>query len=210
MGRNQVQPGPDGTVRTSFGELGVTAWDPARRFGYRTGDPPDGRFIAYEFPVEARAGTGTVLRTVTRGFLPGDDWADELEAMTLGTDMHFRTLVEFLTDFAGRFATPVTAYGPPGTDWPRDRALLLRALGLPESPARGDQATFTIDGRQPVEGVVYFTNANTIGIRSKDALYRFRRGFGGPVVAGHHLFAEDADPDQAEREWHAWLGQTLR
>ena len=144
MGHSEVQPGAGGTVRTVFGEyapeLDVTTWDPARRFAYRSGEAPDGRFIAYEFLIEARAGGSTVLRTVTSGFLPGDDWADEFEAMTLGGAMYFRTLVEYLTYFAGRFAAPVTASGPPGTTWSRDRALLCRALGLPEAAKPGDRA----------------------------------------------------------------------
>ena len=221
MGRSAVQPGADGTVRTVFGEyapeLGVTAWDPARRFAYRSDEAADGRFIAYEFLIEGRAGGSTVLRAVTSGFLPGDDWADEFEAMTLGGELYFRTLVEYLTPrppplapFTGRFAAPVTAFGPPGTTWTRDRALLCRALGLPEDAKPGDPARFTTDeAAEPTDGVVYVANAHTIGIRTPDALYRFLRGFGKPALAAHHLFAEDADPAQAERAWASWLRRTL-
>jgi uncharacterized protein YndB with AHSA1/START domain len=220
MGRNEVQPGAGGTVRTVFGEyapeLAITAWDPARRFAYRSGEAPDGRFIAYEFLIEGRAGGSTVLRTVTSGFLPGDDWADEFEAMTLGGEMYFRTLVEYLTprppplaSFTGRFATPVTAFGPPGTDWARELASLCRGLGLAGSASRGDRARFAVDGSGPTEGVVYFANAHTIGIRTRDALYRFLRGFGKPVIAAHHLFAPDADPGQAQQAWESWLASTL-
>ena len=213
MGRSEVQPGPDGTVRTVFGEyapeLGVTAWDPGRRFAYRSGEAPDGRFIAYEFLIEGRAGGSTVLRTVTSGFLPGEDWAEEFEAMTLGGEMYFRTLVEYLSHFAGRFAVPVTAFGPPGTAWARDRALLRRALGLPEDLKPGDRATLIRNGTGPIEGVLYFANAHTIGVRTHDALYRFLRGFAKPAIAAHHLFAEDADPAQAERAWGIWLNRTL-
>jgi uncharacterized protein YndB with AHSA1/START domain len=213
VGRSEVQPGPDGTVRTVFGEyapeLGVTAWDPARRFAYRSGEAPDGRFIAYEFLIEGRAGGSTVLRTVTSGFLPGEDWAEEFEAMTLGGEMYFRTLVEYLSHFAGRFAVPVTAFGPPGTAWPRDRALLCRALGLPEDPKPGDRATLIWNGTGPITGVLYFANAHSIGVRTHDALYRFLRGFAKPAIAAHHLFAEDADPAQAERAWGIWLNRTL-
>lgn len=76
MGQNEVQPGEGGTVRTVFGEyapeLDISAWDPPRRFGYRSGQAPDGRFIAYEFLIEARAGGSIVLRAVTSGFIPGD------------------------------------------------------------------------------------------------------------------------------------------
>lgn len=213
MGRSEVQPGPDGTVRTVFGEyapeLDVTAWDPARRFAYRSGEAPDGRFIAYEFLIEGRAGGSTVLRTVTSGFLPGDDWAEEFDAMILGSEMYFRTLVEYLSHFAGRFAVPVTAFGPPGTAWARDRALLCRALGLPEDPRPGDRATLIPNGAGPAEGVLYYANAHTIGVRTPDALYRFLRGFAKPAIAAHHLFAGDADSAQAERAWTAWLNRTL-
>jgi uncharacterized protein YndB with AHSA1/START domain len=212
MGRNEVKAGAGGTVRTVFGEytpeLEITGWDPDRRLAYGSGRAPDGRFIAYEFLIEGRAGASTVLRGVTSGFLPGEDWADEFEAMTLGGELYFRTLVEYLTHFAGRFATPVIAFGPAGTDWFRDRALLCRELGLTETPGRGDPVRF--DGEAgPADGVVYFANAHAIGVRRADALYRFMRGFAKPVIAAHHLFGSDADADQARQAWEAWLSRTL-
>jgi uncharacterized protein YndB with AHSA1/START domain len=205
MGRTEVEPD---TVRTVFGEyapeLDVTARDPARRFAYRSGEAPDGRFIAYEFLIEGRAGGSTVLRTVTSGFLPGEDWAEEFEAMTLGTEMYFRTLVEYLTHFAGRFAKQVTAFGPTGTDWARDRALICRELGLPQTAQRGEAAQLP-----DAVGIVYFANAHTIGLRTQDALYRFMRGFGKPAMAAHQLFAADADPVLATQAWESWLSRTL-
>ncbi len=212
MGRNEVEAGPGGAVRTVFGEyapeLEITGWDPARRFAYGSGRAPDGRFIAYEFLIEGRPGSSTVLRTVTSGFLPGDDWADEFEAMRLGGELYFRTLVEYLTYFAGRFAVPVTAFGPPGTIWSRDRSLLCRGLGLAEPPEPGDPVRFTGEVG-PADGVVYFANAHAIGVRAPDALYRFMRGFAKPVIAAHHLFAAGAEPDQARQAWAAWLSRTL-
>jgi uncharacterized protein YndB with AHSA1/START domain len=208
MGRNEVTAGAGGTVRTVFGEyapeLEITGWDPDHRLAYRSGQAPDGRFIAYEFLIEGRAGSSTVLRTVTSGFLPGDDWADEFEAMTLGGELYFRTLVEYLTYFAGRFAVPVTAFGPPGTSWPRDRKLLCRALELPDNPKPGDPASI-----EPTGGVVYFASAHAFGVRAPQALYRFMRGFGKPVIAAHHLFGADAEPDEARQAWEAWLSRTL-
>jgi uncharacterized protein YndB with AHSA1/START domain len=205
MGRNEVTAG---AVRTVFGEytpeLEITGRDPARRFAYRSGQAPDGRFIAYEFLIEGRAGASTVLRTVTSGFLPGDDWAEEFEAMTLGGELYFRTLVEYLTHFAGRFAAPVTAFGPPGTNWSRDRSLLCRALGLADEAKPGDPAQVG-----PAGGVVYVATAHAIAVRTADALYRFMRGFGKPVIAAHHLFSADAEPDQARQAWEAWLSRTL-
>jgi uncharacterized protein YndB with AHSA1/START domain len=205
MGRNEVAADK---VRTVFGEyapeLEITGWDPGHRFAYGSGRAPDGRFIAYEFLIEGRAGSSTVLRTVTSGFLPGDDWAEEFEAMTLGGELYFRTLVEYLTYFAGRFATPVTAFGPPGTSWSRDQPLLCRALGLTGEPQPGDPARFAKQ-----TGTVYFANAHSIGVRTPDALYRFMRGFGRPVIAAHHLFGPDAEPDQTRQAWEAWLSRTL-
>ena len=57
MGRNEVEAGAGGAVRTVFGEyapeLEITEWDPARRFAYGSGQAPDGRFIAYEFLIAA-------------------------------------------------------------------------------------------------------------------------------------------------------------
>jgi uncharacterized protein YndB with AHSA1/START domain len=213
MGRNDVQPGVGGTVRTVFGEyapeLEVTAWDPAHRFAYRSGEAPDGRFIAYEFLIEGRASGSTVLRAVTSGFVPGDDWADEFEAMTLGGQLYFSSLVEYLTHFAGRFAVPITAFGPLGPDWAKELTLLYRGLGLTEPPKRGDRARFTVGGSGSVDGIVYFANASTIGVRTPDALYRFLRGFGKPAVAAHQLFAADADPVRAQEDWTSWLRHTI-
>ena len=214
MGHSEVQPGSGGTVRTVFGaytpELDITAWDPPRRFGYRSGEAPDGRFIAYEFLIEGRGGGSTVLRAVTSGFIPGDDWADEYEAMMAGGDGYFRTLLEYLAHFGGRFAVPVTAFGPPGIAWERDRALLCAALGLPGDGAPGEVARFSpAETGRPVEGVVYFGTDSAIALRTPDAFYRFLRGFGHPMVAAHQLFTPDADPGHAARAWGSWLARVL-
>jgi uncharacterized protein YndB with AHSA1/START domain len=213
MGRNHVRPGTGGTVRTVFGGyapvLDITAWDPPRRFAYSSSTAPDGRFIAYEFLIEGRAEGSTVVRVVTSGFIPGDDWAEEYEAMTSGVDGYFSTLVEYLEHFRGRFAVPVTVFGPLRTDWERDRMLLSGALGVHGAIARGDMARFALDRTGPVDGVVYHSSPNGIGIRSADAFFRFLRGFGKPVVASHQLFAANADAEQAALEWQAWLDQVL-
>ncbi len=206
MGRNEVE---DGTaVRMAFGgytpEHAITAWEPGQRLAYRSDQEEDGRFIAYEFLIEGRDRSSTVLRMATSGFLPGDDWADEYEAMTLGGQLFFRTLVEYLTHFAGRAATPVTVFGPMITDWQRTRDRLVAAIGLNGSGA----VRFAPEGLPPVVGELYFANADTIGIRTADALYRFMRGFHGPVVASHHIF-DAIDIEQTEQAWAAWLTHAL-
>lgn len=88
MGRNEVEGGTGGVIRGTFGgyrpEFGIREWEPLERLVYGTDAAPDGRRIAYEFLIEGREGGSSVIRCVTSGFLPGDDWEDEFEAMTTG------------------------------------------------------------------------------------------------------------------------------
>jgi uncharacterized protein YndB with AHSA1/START domain len=206
MGRNEVA---GGRVRSAFGgyraELAVSADEPARRFAY--GSPPDGdgRFIAYEFLIEGRAGGSTVLRAVTSGFLPGEDWADEYEAMTLGTDLYFQTLVEYLSNFAGQVATQVTVFRHDESTWDRTRPAILGALGLNDGVTVGDVFHATSETMGKLDGTVYSTNAFTLGLRTDDALLRFIRGFGKGDIAAHLLFAPGVDQQAAEDSWRTWL-----
>lgn len=213
IGRNEVEPGEGGTVRTAFGDYApestVTAWEPLKRLAYRSGVAEDGRFVAYEFRIEARDGGSTVLRAVTSGFLPGDDWEEEYDAMTKGWEMFFHTLIQYLTYFPGRTATPITAFGPQVSDWEQAWAVLYGELGLTGKVTAGDQVRFTPAGLASIEGVVYFVNPHTLGLRTSDALYRFLRGFSGVMVAGHHIFSDDVDQKQTEQVWQSWLTQLL-
>jgi uncharacterized protein YndB with AHSA1/START domain len=201
MGRNEVDPGQ--TVRQAFGGYNpahtVTAWEQGKRLAYESGPEQDGRFIAYEFLIEGRDRGSTVLRVVNSGFLPGDDWADEFDAMTKGGALFVHTLATYLNHFAGRFATPVTAFGPMITDWPRTRAKLVEAIGKD-----GDRVRFTPDGLPPVDGVVYYENEDVLGIRTDDAIYRFLRGLRGPVMACHNIFS-DIPQEATEAAWRNWL-----
>ncbi|WP_410586853.1 SRPBCC family protein [Amycolatopsis sp. lyj-23] len=207
MGRNEVEGGTGGTVRGAFGgyepEYGIRSWEPPGRLAYGSATGPDGRRIGYEFLVEGRASGSTVIRCVTSGFLPGDDWEDEFEAMTAGGALFFRTLVEYVTHFAGRTAVPVTAFGPPVGDWDRAWTQLGVALGLAGRPAEGERVRL---GR---EGVVYAVNDQAVGVRTPDAMYRFLRGFHGPMVASHHLFAPGTDPVTEEKAWGEWLDRVF-
>ncbi|WP_206794895.1 SRPBCC domain-containing protein [Amycolatopsis sp. MtRt-6] len=207
MGRNEVEGGTGGTIRGAFGayqpEYRIREWDPLERLVYGSDTAPDGRRIAYEFLIEGRDAGSTVIRCVTSGFLPGDDWEDEFEAMTTGGELFFRTLVEYVTHFAGRTATPVTAFGPPVRDWDEAWTRLGAALGLPARPAAGDRVRIGQDG------VVYAVNDQTVGVRTADAMFRFLRGFHGPMVAGHHLFAPGANPEVEEKAWSDWLNRVF-
>jgi uncharacterized protein YndB with AHSA1/START domain len=211
MGHTEVEPGEGGAVRTDLGgyvmQSTITAWEPLRRFAYRGDETPDGRFIAFEFLIEGREQGSTVLRLVTNGFLPGDDWEAEYDAMRKGGAMYFATLVAYLTHFAGRTATPITAAAPmvPDTRGVFDR--VPAALGLPAEPAVGDRVRVTPEGLPPIDGVVDFVNPDAIGVRTADALYRFIRRFFGPMIVTHHVFAEAVDQKKTEQAWLAWLAR---
>ncbi len=201
MGRNEVA---GGVVSTAFGGMDlpastVTTAEPPHRFAHTSGTAEDGRFVAYEFLIEGRDRASTTVRMVTSGFLPGDDWDTEFEAMAGGLAMFFATLVEYLGHFAGRTATPLTEFGPPITDWPRAWEILYAELG---HPSAGDKVRFAPDGLAPVEGIVYHLGPQTLGVRSDDALYRFLQGMGGTMIASHHLFGATENQSPA---WHAWL-----
>jgi uncharacterized protein YndB with AHSA1/START domain len=200
MGTNDVEPG--GVIRQAFGDYRpahpITAWEPGKHLAYGGEQEPDGRFIAYEFLIEGREHGSTVLRMVASGFLPGDDWENEFEAMTAGGEMFWQTLVTYLRHFTGRTARPLTALSPPVTDWAALWPALGRKLCLDHAPQTGDQVT--VDGEQ---GVVYFANSQTVGIRTENALYRFFQGITGTVIAMHHVFADD---HRDERTWSTWMG----
>jgi uncharacterized protein YndB with AHSA1/START domain len=175
VGRTEIE---DGVVRTRFGDgwmpAGVvTGREEPQRFAFGSEPGPDGRFVASEFLVEGRDASGTVVRVVNSGFVPGDDWAGEYEAMQLGNAMFFATLVEYLRFFPGRVGEPVTGFGPPVADWPAAWADLRQRLG---------------DG-----GEVFFANEHTLGLRTERGLYRYLRGFHGSMVAAHVLFG--AEPE---------------
>ena len=213
MGASEVLPGPAGAVRTALGDAvmegTVTAWDPPRRFAYRTVEGDDGRFFAFEFTIEGRQGGRTLLRVVASGFIPGEDWEAEYEAMSGGGRMFFNTLVAYLTHFAGRPATPVSAVSPPVADWPRTWEALHRALGLPPGAppgaALGRPVRCAPPGLPAIDGVVDYATADALGLRTPDALYRFLKGFFGSLVVEHHLFGAGVDGAAAARAWTAWL-----
>lgn len=211
MGRTEVEPAEGGAVRTDLGgyamESTVTAWEPLRRFAHRSDEAPDGRFIAFEYLIEAREQGSTVLRLVTNGFLPGDDWEAEYDAMRSGGAMYFATLVAYLTHFAGRTAMPVTVAAPMTPDAPAVFDRIPAALGLTAAPAVGAGARVTPEGLPAVDGVVDLVSPDAIGVRTHDALYRFVRGFRGPVIVTHHLFAGGLDRRETEQGWRAWLAR---
>ncbi|MBF8189614.1 SRPBCC domain-containing protein [Nonomuraea sp. K274] len=203
MGRSEVA---GGVVRTAFGEFdmppsNVTAAEPLRRFAHGSDKGDDGRFVAYEFLIEGRDQGSTLVRMVTSGFLPGDDWHDEFEAMSSGLALYFATLVEYLHHFPSRHATPLTEFGPPVKDWPHAWRTLYTTLG--RHPRPGDRVRF---GPTETEGIVYFHNSQNLAIRTEHGIYRFLQGFMGPMIASHLLFSDADDQGQL---WRSWLDRVF-
>ncbi|MBB4683218.1 SRPBCC family protein [Amycolatopsis jiangsuensis] len=214
MGRHEVDAAAR-RIRFRLGEMRsdaeITGWQPPRRLSYRSEPDESGSFEAFEYLVEA-AGDGTsVLRFVHRGFT-SDDWNDEYhEAFSLGWDMYLHTLGELLRHFPGRFATYVTADGPPSSAVPEAWPKLLAALGLPEEPVAGQEVRIPREGQAPIEGVLDYSTRHYAGVRTPEALYRFheRSGLGLPIAAGHHLFAPDVDATVETAAWQEWLAGAL-
>lgn len=208
MGRTRVEPGSGGSVATDMGGFvmnsTVTAWQPPNHLAFEHSDGPGQRSIAFEYLVEGRDQGGAVVRVVTSGFLPDDDWETEFEAMSAGGQMYFRTLVAYLDHFAGRFATPVHVSGEPVADWPSAWTTLRTALGLGEHPVVGDKVAATVPGVGDLAGEVDFVNPQALIVRTGDGLFSFIQGFFGSFVLGHHVFA-DIDEKEAGQAWTSWL-----
>jgi uncharacterized protein YndB with AHSA1/START domain len=210
MGRNQVEPREGGrssmTIAGHTEEGTVTAWEPPRRFAYRGGSPDDAEFMAFEWVVQGRDDGTTVLRLVQSGVL-GDDWETEYDALTKGWDMYLHQLGQYLAYFSGRTATPVMAVQPGAGDAEQVWSRFSAGLGLAGPATVGDRVRLAPEGTAPIEGVVDYVSPQALGVRTDDGLYRFIRGFDGSVAVGHHLFADDVDPKEAELAWQAWLSR---
>jgi uncharacterized protein YndB with AHSA1/START domain len=208
MGRNEVEPGEGGKVRMVLPawalEATITVWDPPKRLVTDTGKDEDGRLMVFEYLIEAREGGSTVVRFVHSGFLAGDDWETEYEALKRGDPMYFHKLGEYLTYFRGRTATPVDVYGPQVADAEVAWTKIRRGLGLAGPVAEGDHVRLSPEGLAPIEGVIDWASPETLGVRTADGLYRFIYGLGGTVVLGHHIFS-DVDPNTEEKAWQGWL-----
>ncbi|WP_432976942.1 SRPBCC family protein [Dactylosporangium sp. CA-233914] len=206
MGRNEIEPRVGGQTRMSMpgfdATATVTAYEPGRRFGYRSPAAEDGSFMAFEYLIEARDGGSTALRMVHSGILAGD-WEDEYDALRKGNPLYLRSLAQYLEHFDGRTAVPVAAFGPQQSDQDAVWAAVTAALGLAKDVREGDEVRLRFGGEE-IQGVVDTAlEPSFLGVRTGDALLRFvgRNGF---ILTGHHIFA-DVDPAGTEQAWTAWL-----
>lgn len=211
MGRSEVEEREGGTARmTMMGhteEATITAWEPGKRYATRGGTNPDGTFMAFEYLIEARDQGSTVLRFVHSGIL-GDDWQEQYDALREGDPMYLRKLACYLEYFAGRTARWLMFLpGPRVADRARVRRAFASALGLSGEIAEGAAVRLSVDGVAPADGVVAFTSAGSVGVRTGDVLYTLMHGWMDTVVVESHDFA--AEGDIAEDAWRSWLDRSF-
>jgi uncharacterized protein YndB with AHSA1/START domain len=214
MGSSQVEPREGGRTSLTMGghteEATVTAWEPAKRFAYRSDENPDGTFMAFEFMIEGRGQGSTVVRFVHSGFL-GDNWEAEYDALSKGNGMYLQKLAAYLEHFPGRTSTyNLFVPGPRVADQDRVWTAFKGALGLTGSVGEGDPVRLEVDGLGPVQGVVQFADAPTfLGVRTSDGLYVLIHGAEGGVVVEYHDFSGEVDRKEIERAWQAWLARSF-
>lgn len=191
----------------------AAVWDPPHRFSHRM---EQGEwFNAIDHVIEGRAGGTSVLRYVHSGVFM-DDWDNQFDGASQHTDFYLHTLAEYLGHFDG---LPVAYVGdvPGGLAAPEGTASsdgfdrLKAALGVGATASVGQEVTLPVGGEGQTAGVVDYSTANFLGIRTADALYRFfgRNAFGAPVGMSVHLFGDDADAAGVRAAWEAWLETSL-
>jgi uncharacterized protein YndB with AHSA1/START domain len=210
MGENEIEPRLGGAVRTKLHgftmDSTITTWEPPHRYASTSPEEADGRLMTFAFEIEGRAGGTTTLRFVHSGFLPGDDWEQEYDALKIGDPAYVAKLVEYIEYFRGRIAVPITLWGP-SVGRAKAWAAFKEALGLSAEPVLGQPATFRADGLPDLAGEIDYVSSDFIGLRTADGMYRFIHGM-GTVAIGHHLF-HPADQAATEAAWQAWLDRTF-
>jgi uncharacterized protein YndB with AHSA1/START domain len=146
----EVEEREGGTVRHDFGEMGsdtgrVLAWEPPRRV-VMEGSASNGGVLAFEWQVEAKTGDTCVVRLVTTGFGPGEEWDADFDGLSGGWPLFLENLRLHLTHFAGRPATVALPMAMRAGDNERAWGELCATFGLPPSAAEGDEVTAALPG----------------------------------------------------------------
>jgi uncharacterized protein YndB with AHSA1/START domain len=210
MGESEIEPRLGGAVRTHLPgftmESTITTWEPPHRFANTSPEADDGRLMTFAFEIEGRAGGTTLLRLVHSGFLPGDDWEQEYDALKIGDPAYLAKLVEYVEHFRGRTAVPVSVWGPQVSSelaW----SAFTDALGVSAEPVVGEPAHFRAEGLPDLDGEVDYVSPDFIGLRTADGMYRFIHGM-GTVALGHHIF-QPVDRAATAQAWQAWIDRTF-
>ncbi|WP_436791474.1 SRPBCC family protein [Yinghuangia sp. YIM S10712] len=203
-----VEPRVGGTV--SRGPATVTAWQPPQRFACRYADDT-GFSNTLSYALSASDAAQTLMRMsihwVHTGE-PDDGWDTRADAATRYADFYHHSLREYLTHFRGRTTAYVRADRPaPATEGSDQFARVVRAVGVGDDAAAGDGVLFAPQGMRTQDAVVDYRDADFLGLRTEDGLYRFFNGaaWQWPLWLGHHLYGETVDTDTEARSWSAWL-----
>lgn len=194
---SEVEPAVGG----DDGEAKVAAWEPGRRLTIEVGDDSDW-YNKLDYSIEPTA-TGSVLRYQHSSVLPEDVWDVQFAACDNHTDFYLHTLGEYVDHFPGRAAAYVDVNGPDTSATPDGFEKLRTSLGV---ESIGRQVRVDIPGFGTLNATVDFANANFIGLRTDNALYRFygRNAWGSPVGMSAHIFTE-TDTAATETALQDWL-----
>ena len=187
---------------TSSGGL-VTAWDPARHFVTRA-ERPGGWWNELEYRLDPH-GAGTRVRYRHATVFDDDEHEVQEAACRAHTQLYLHSLGEYVRHFAGREAMRVEADGP-------DRSAMAAvrdALGVPSGATAGHRVRLTPSGLDPIEGVIDWSSAQFLGIRTADAFLRVygRDAWGWPVSVALHHFGGRVDADREGEAWRVWLDE---
>jgi uncharacterized protein YndB with AHSA1/START domain len=210
MGRSEIEQREGGKATMDFGgfaaEATITAFEPGRRYATRTDPEPNGAFMAFEYLIEARDQGTTVLRFVHSGFIGGDDWQNEYDALKIGDGMYLRKLAVYLKHFAPTTAAySLMLHVPQVADSDKVWREFETAVGGDAQP--GSQAS--VFGQS---GVIEFARQrpNFLGVRTDDGLYMLIHGFMDTVVAEYHHYADDDSQKRIEAQLQSWLEQSFQ
>lgn len=206
----EIEPRVGGTV--SRGPSTVLAYDPPGLFSCRH-DNAEGFSSTLEYRIEPGDGS-TVLRTSicwAHSTVWDEDWETRADAAEKHTDFHHHTLKQYLTYFRAAPATFVQVEPSVPTSDATAFTRLRRGLGGSTDLTEGDTVRLALPGIDPLDGVVDYSSAHFLGLRTSDGLYRFlgRNAWGWPISLNIHLFADNVDQHEIEQSWRAWLDKVL-
>ncbi len=186
----------------------VAAWEPPNRIVFDKGADVEGG-LAFEWLVETTEGGSCVVRLVNSGFLSGEPWDDQFDAMTEGWKLFMRNLQLHLKYFRGQAATaslPMAMWsGTSDEIWSR----LINDLGLPVAVSAGDLVRVASAGAPPLAGTVVDALPGRIFLIVDDpapgsALIAVE---GAGVSIWSYLYGEEGAVAARRDEplWFAWL-----
>jgi uncharacterized protein YndB with AHSA1/START domain len=131
-----------GEVRLDFGEMGsdtgrVAVWDSPRRIVLEA-HASNGGVLAHEWLVEAKGGDSCIVRLVTSGFGPGEEWDGDFDGLSQGWPLFLENLRLHLTYFRGEGATAAVPLAMVAGDNERAWKELCAAFEIDPSVGQGD------------------------------------------------------------------------